>query len=217
MTERTGAEFQEVALGDRRRIFIVLNGLVAAGKTSLAKCIEKGLGCETIHSDVHWFEKGTEGRDKDPGIGERHNLEMLALCRAGLLKGNVIYDATTRSRAFRERLARLGDECSAVTVFVRCHCSESIALDRIKRDRTPPAEAGTGALSAHKIGNKFEYGRVKKEYEEIEFSCENVNLIDVDTERLECKILNRNKDDSAIDAVLDMIGREYIWRHCHDA
>ena len=158
-------------------LLIILNGLVATGKTTTAKAISKSMNISVIHSDVYWFknkEKIVE-RASDRKISEVHNEMLLSKCGEYIGRGeSVILDCTSRWRSFREKIIERFVQQSDI-IFVRCYCPEKIAIGRIdKRSSEGP----------HGFGSKAEYYRVKNEYDSInDIERKNFSLLSVDTDK----------------------------------
>lgn len=159
----------------------VLHGFVAAGKTSVADAITKGLRFSPLYSDSYWFRYGIERRDHDRSENARHNEHMLGRCWSALGSGSdVVLDCTSRVRSYREDIRRSLAKTDVTLIFVWCLCSEESALERIER-RT--------FIGPHDFGTKFEYQRVKKSFENFGANEEDQsNVLKVDTDGLECEI-----------------------------
>jgi len=196
---------QETEFSDKESVLVVLHGLVATGKTSIAEAIVKGLGYTPIYSDWYWFKYGLQNRDLDGGgVSHNHNNHMYVLCWSVIASNrNAVLDCTTRWRIFREQLLDGFSKHGVHVVFIRCSCSEESALRRIKK-RT--------FIGPHDFGTEWEYKRVKKEYAPIddeEFA--KMNLIDVNTDSLTCSVTTVQKDSiKAVDEICEAIQRWYF-------
>ncbi|MCK4272773.1 hypothetical protein KAX22_08990, partial [bacterium] len=172
---------EDVALS--KRVLVVLHGLVATGKTSVTRAISKGLGHTPIYSDWYWFKYGLRDRHLNTNVSVHHNNHMLALCLSAIGTGyDAVLDCTSRWGAFRNDCQNRLAQYSVQVVFVRCYCTESSSIDRINRRQF---------IGPYDFGTEFEYSRVKKEYQEINTEeTAQINLVEVDTDALICKIVN---------------------------
>lgn len=187
----------EVDFRDKHAVLIVLHGLVATGKTSVANAIAKGLRYTPVYSDWYWYKHGLLARDKDPAVSVKHNNHMLDLCWSVIAGDNhAILDCTTRWFSFRRDIRTSFAARGVTVIFVRCSCSEQSALDRIQR-RT--------FLGPHDFGTKSEYERVKKDYNPIEQDeARQLCLIDVDTDALSCVLVNSTVQDRDNEILADI-------------
>lgn len=162
---------------------VVLNGLVATGKTSVADSLVKQLGYQPVYSDWYWFSSGLQDRDSNPVTNQHHNDHMIALCWSAAVMGrNVVLDTTSRWRALRDQIQAEGNEYGIRVIFVRCRCPEEASMARIQNRKH---------IGPNDFGTAYEYGRIKRDFQAVdEQELEQRNLIEVDTDGLHCSIAN---------------------------
>jgi uncharacterized protein len=121
---------------------VVLFGLMATGKTTLAQALSQSLGLPVVHSDaVRKSLAGMKATARAPlefgqGIysedySERTYTEMLRLAQARLAQGeSVILDASYKRAEERRRVRQLARRQGAVTLLVYCECAPAVARAR---------------------------------------------------------------------------------------
>jgi hypoxanthine phosphoribosyltransferase/predicted kinase len=193
------------------RTLVVLNGLVATGKTSVTDSLVKRLGFYAVYSDWYWFTYGLHDRATNPRTNHQHYEYMISLCWSALAMGNnVVLDTTSRWRDERDQIQKQADRYGIRVIFVHCHCSEDVAMNRI-RDRK--------YIRPYDFGTESEYHRIKREYQEIDGQEINYhNVIDLNTETLSGRITNilstadRADVEQKMSEVLNAIQAHYFAR-----
>jgi aminoglycoside phosphotransferase family enzyme/predicted kinase len=160
--ERAGPEAQACGLLDlghrfawraRRPMLLVVSGVAASGKTTLARRLAELSGWQHISSDLtrkrlaglEPTERGSE-RHYSPELTARTYAEMGGAARAELARhGGAIVDATFHRRAERAAFSeRLGDPPGPILV-VHCTAPVELLLERVrarKGDRDRVSDAG---------------------------------------------------------------------------
>lgn len=137
---------------------ICLGGLIASGKSTLARLIGQELHCPIIDADG--MRKRLLGLDpwtplaSAPFSGaysveasERLYAHLRELARIVLSSGrSVVVDASFRTRAFRRGFADLARECGTALSFVECRAPEALTLERLER-RAEGASRSDGSLA----------------------------------------------------------------------
>jgi len=164
---------------------VVLNGLVATGKTRVTDSLVAELGYYAIYSDWYWFRHGVRDRDTNPKVNVDHNTYMMYLCWSALAMGRgarVVLDTTSRWSSFRKDIQNQAAKYGVRVVFVHCHCDDEESKRRIQLRRPGGHD---------QFGTSHEYDRIKGDYEPLDDDeLKQYNVIDVDTQKLECKIVN---------------------------
>lgn len=175
---------------------VVLNGLVATGKTSVANSLVTLGGFHPVYSDWYWFSHGLRDRETNELTNYRHYQYMLALCWSALAMGcNVVLDTTSRWRATRDEIHLKATRYGIKVVFVRCRCPEAVSRERIRARRH---------IGPHDFGTDHEYDRIKADYEDFsDQELKSRNIVDIDTETMNCYITNLVKDGN-----LEVLERE---------
>jgi uncharacterized protein len=128
-----------------RERLIVIFGLIASGKSTLAKALSQGTGWLAIHSDV--VRKTLVGMPSTervevpygqgiytPDISGRTYQEMFRQAREDLQAGNsVILEGSFMRAADRHQARELADSCQALVFFILCSCSAEETLRRLVR------------------------------------------------------------------------------------
>jgi len=187
-----------------QRTLVLIHGHVGTGKTSITNSIVKETGYYPIHTDEFWFRHGLRDRHKDPGVSAEHNNLMYDLCWSVIGSGrDAILDCTSRWGSFRIKMVKGFKPWGVTLIIVRCVCSEESAMRRI---------AYRKCFGPHDMGNISEYKRVKKEYNVIkEKEASQINLIDVNTDELTCKVSHcLTRDAKRVSEVCEAIKSGYL-------
>jgi len=141
------------------RWFVAVGGLVASGKSTVARAIARRLDAECIEADgvrhelldrpaellheAHW------ARDLRPGFGDEVYRELLRRGGEVIDAGrSVILDGCFPTTAWREAARQLAVGASARFLFVECRVPEAVAIERLAaRDR---AAGRTGWASLYR-------------------------------------------------------------------
>lgn len=175
------AASREVSLGlleqvarnlDRGRIRLVLvGGLSATGKTTLARLIGTHLDAVVLRSDVirkelAGLDPATDASD-DVGSGlytpehtDATYAELLRRARIALSLGtSVVLDATWLSESRRDAARRVGAEAVADTVEIECCADPAVLLRRIvsRRERGGDASDATPAVLDEQLHRREEW------------------------------------------------------------
>lgn len=122
---------------------VVIFGLIASGKTTLARNLGARLGCPTLHSDqVRKSLAGIPATQRvtvpfgtglyAPEMSGRTYDEMFRLAAGHLRAGReVILDGSFMRAADRWRARNVAAECGAEIFFILCSCSEAETRRRL--------------------------------------------------------------------------------------
>jgi predicted kinase/ribosome-associated translation inhibitor RaiA len=122
---------------------VAVGGLVASGKSSIAREAARLLGAEHVEADqvrdeILHIESGQTAHEAAwldnlaPGVTARVYSEMLDRAREGLLSGNsVIIDGCFALRSQRAGARSLAHECNTDFLFVECRTSRSELEQRL--------------------------------------------------------------------------------------
>lgn len=173
------------------RIMVVLNGLVATGKTSVANALLKELRYIPIYSDWYWFTRGLHNRDKKHEVNVRHYKHMFSLTVSASASGKgTVLDTTSSIQEIRDYMQSNARRFGIRVIFIRCHCSKESSLNRIRLRKH---------IGPYDFGTEFEYDRVANLYENIDRDEQNKrNIISLDTDSLtftDENILGDSNDD----------------------
>ncbi len=140
------------------RLIIVVFGLMATGKTTLARSLGETLGMPVIHSDAvrkslaglkpttrapHEFGKGIYSED----FSRRTYTEMLRLAQGHLAAGrSVILDGSYKRAEERKRVRQLARGGGAQVLFVYCECDPGVARERLGIRLTDPEAISDGRV-----------------------------------------------------------------------
>jgi predicted kinase len=125
------------------RLIVVIFGLMATGKTTLARALGESLGWPVIHSDaVRKFLAGLKPTTRAPhkfgqGIysedfSRRTYTEMLRLAQGHLVVGpGVILDGSYKRAPERKRVRQLARSAGAQVLFVYCECAPDVVRERL--------------------------------------------------------------------------------------
>jgi uncharacterized protein len=137
---------------------VVIFGLMATGKTTLAQELGKSLGLPAVHSDAvrkslaglkattrapHEFGQGIYSED----YSRRTYTEMLRLAQGHLARGeSVILDGSYKRAEERRRVRQLARSHGAVALLVYCECSREVAQARAGIRLTDPEAISDGRV-----------------------------------------------------------------------
>jgi predicted kinase len=140
------------------RLIVVIFGLMATGKTTLARALGETLGWPVIHSDAvrkslaglkpttrapHKFGQGIYADD----FSKRTYTEMLRLAQGHLALGpGVILDGSYKRALERKRVRQLARGSGAQVLFVYCECDPDVARARLGIRLTDPQAISDGRL-----------------------------------------------------------------------
>jgi predicted kinase len=128
-------------------LVLVIFGLIATGKTTLARAMGQNQGWPVIHSDV--VRKTLAGLSPTRRVPEnfgagiyteefsqRTYQEMLRQARQYLENGqSVILDGSYKRARARLRVRQLAQECGALAAFIYCSCSTAEVQRRLDQRR----------------------------------------------------------------------------------
>jgi len=137
---------------------ICMGGLIASGKSTLARAIASELHCPHLDSDG--TRKRLHGVDpwtpliSAPFVAaytaaetERTYARLRELARIVLLSGRaVVVDASFRTSQLRQSFVELGEQTGCRVTFVECHASETVTEQRLHR-RAESASRSDGRLA----------------------------------------------------------------------
>jgi predicted kinase len=140
------------------RLIVVVFGLMASGKTTLARALGETLGLPVIHSDAvrkslaglkpttrvpHAFGQGIYGED----FSRQTYTEMLRLAQGHLAGGrSVILDGSYKRAEERKRVRQLARGGGVQVLFVYCHWEPGVARERLGLRLTDPAAISDGRV-----------------------------------------------------------------------
>jgi predicted kinase len=140
------------------RLIVVVFGLMATGKTTLARSLGQTLGWPVIHSDAvrkslaglkpttrapHAFGQGIYSED----FSRRTYTEMLRLAQGHLSADqSVILDGSYKRAEERKRVRQLARAGGAQVLFVYCECDPGVARERLGLRLTDPEAISDGRV-----------------------------------------------------------------------
>ncbi len=139
---------------DKRPVVYVFFGLIATGKSTLARAWAQRLGIGRYNSDV--VRKGLAGSSGDgpAGFGQgiyspeytRRTYQLLAdQAENALRRGeSVALDASYRCRAERDRIRGLAEKHGALARFILCSCPEAELKHRLEKRALDPTAVSDG-------------------------------------------------------------------------
>jgi len=115
---------------------VAVGGLIASGKSSVARRLAAQLGAELLCADEireDLFARGA--RDAFvPGFSRRLYPELLQRARVVLAEGgSVVLDATFRTRELRAAARGLARECRVPFRFVECRAGHAACRERLRQ------------------------------------------------------------------------------------
>ncbi|MFC7177471.1 AAA family ATPase [Halosegnis marinus] len=113
---------------------VVVCGLPGAGKTTVAEEVADRLDAAMLRTDVVRKELFSDP-DYTDAEAEAVYDELFARAADALADGNVVLDATFRTRGFREGARATADRAGADFRLVSVECDDAVARERI-RSRT---------------------------------------------------------------------------------
>jgi predicted kinase len=139
-------------------LIVVIFGLMATGKTTLARALGETLGWPVIHSDAvrkslvglkpttrapHKFGQGIYSED----FSRRTYTEMLRLAQGHLAGGpGVILDGSYKRASERKRVRQLARSGGAQVLLVYCECAPEVARERLGIRLTDPQAISDGRV-----------------------------------------------------------------------
>jgi predicted kinase len=140
------------------RLIVVLFGLMATGKTTLARALGEALGWPVIHSDAvrkslaglqpatrapHKFGQGIYAED----FSRRTYTEMLRRAQGHLAAApGVILDGSYKRALERKRVRQLARSSGAKVLLVYCECDPDVARARLGSRLTDPQAISDGRV-----------------------------------------------------------------------
>jgi uncharacterized protein len=140
------------------RLIVVVFGLMATGKTTLARALGETLGLPVIHTDAvrkslaglkpttrapHAFGQGIYAED----FSRQTYTEMLRLAQGHLAGGrSVILDGSYKRAQERKRVRQLARGGGVQVLFVYCQCDPEVARERLGIRLTDPAAISDGRV-----------------------------------------------------------------------
>ncbi|MCF8079828.1 MAG: AAA family ATPase [Desulfobacterales bacterium] len=124
----------------RPTVYVVM-GMIAAGKSTVARALADSFGAELLSSDrirKELFEKAAPGGDFEQGIYRREArarvYARMLLAAQERLKDHrsVILDATYSRQKQRAEAVRLAADNGAAIVFIECTCPDEVLRSRLK-------------------------------------------------------------------------------------
>lgn len=131
---------------------VAVGGLIASGKSSVARRLAAQLGAELLCADEIRADLAERGAPDAllPGFSRRLYPELLARARAVLADGgSVVLDGTFRSRALRAAARNLARECGVPFRFVECRAGHAACRERLRRRERAQGRPGWLALFEH--------------------------------------------------------------------
>jgi predicted kinase len=127
----------------------VVCGMVASGKSTIARELADKLGIHMLSSDLvrkKLFRDQSPNRpafEEDIYSKEATSItysKLLRLAQAEIENQNpVILDATFSRKNLRREVFRLAAELDANIVFLECRCADALIRDRLKKRETEPS------------------------------------------------------------------------------
>jgi len=144
----------------------VFFGLIASGKSTLAKALAAENGWKHYNSDV--VRKQIAGIPPDASVGEaagtgiyspeftrRTYDRLLALAEQDLAAGRtVILDASYSKREERDRARELAARLGVGCVFLFCHCSDDEVVRRLLARSLDPGAVSDGRMEIYLLQKK---------------------------------------------------------------
>ncbi|HZE21483.1 MAG TPA: AAA family ATPase [Desulfobaccales bacterium] len=140
------------------RLIVVIFGLMATGKTTLAQALGESLGWAVIHSDTvrkslaglapttrapYNFGQGIYSED----FSKCTYTEMLRLAQGHLAAGHgVILDGSFKRALERKRVRQLARGGGVKVLFVYCECPPEVARERLGIRLTDPEAISDGRV-----------------------------------------------------------------------
>jgi predicted kinase len=159
------AVFAADALPARARRLVAVGGLVATGKSTVAKHVARRMGAPRVVADRvrgALLAKAAAGSAHEltwqRGFGERVYAGLLERAGRVLASGrSVVIDACFPSEAGRRAAAQLAARHGARFVFVRCDAPEEDVVARLRlRDARDGAAPGSWRRLARRVEERFE-------------------------------------------------------------
>jgi len=191
------------------RIMVVLNGLVATGKTSVANALLKELGYIPIYSDWYWFTRGLQDRSENMEANVRHYKHMFSLAVSAAASGKgVVLDTTSSRKEIRDYMRENARRFGIRVVFIQCRCTKESSISRIRLRKH---------IGPYDFGTEFEYDRIERMYQKIDApEHRDCNFIDLDTDSLsfeDVHVLGGDDQDGVeeeIKKITQAIDRHYL-------
>jgi predicted kinase len=140
-------------------MLVVVAGLIASGKTTIAEALADRLGALRLSADElrrDYAESGTPEAGL-PGFSDTVYLELLRRAEGRLQEGgSVVLDGTFRSRRHRAAARELATRCGVPFRLVECGASPELCRARLADRGGPDEAAGWLALFDHFIEHLWE-------------------------------------------------------------
>jgi aminoglycoside phosphotransferase family enzyme/predicted kinase len=158
----------EYALQFARPTVWVVCGMIASGKSTLAKAMADALQIKALRSDVvrkklfdrQVFESQEEEFEKGIYRQEATSLtygKLLLLAQEEIERGNsVILDATFSREDQRREVLRLVEDMDADLVFVECRCREIVIRNRLRDRSKSPVISDARLKHLEELTSRFE-------------------------------------------------------------
>jgi predicted kinase len=146
-------------LAQPKPVLVVVGGIIASGKTTIAEAIAARLGASRISADDvrrDYAEADTPEAEL-PGFSDTVYLELLRRAEGRLQEGgSVVLDGTFRSRRHRAAARELAARCAVPFRLVECRASPALCRARLADRGGPDEVAGWLALFDHFIEHLWE-------------------------------------------------------------
>jgi predicted kinase len=136
----------------RRLALVVVGGLIASGKTTLAARLGEILRARVVSADAVREALYASGKQEAvlPGFSEQLYPELLRRAGAELEAGRtVVLDATFRSRRLRTAARELALDHGAAFRFVECRVDPAVCRERLRRREQEGGERGWIEMFEH--------------------------------------------------------------------
>jgi aminoglycoside phosphotransferase family enzyme/predicted kinase len=149
------------------RIYVTL-GVIASGKSTLARALSGRLGLPVLSADYTRKElhgvpaleprheeafQGLYSQDSTECVYETMLARSAEVVRSGR---SVVLDASFRASADRLRLLELARQLSVEVLYIECYCSRELALERLERRASAESVSDGRAEIYDAFGAKFE-------------------------------------------------------------
>jgi predicted kinase len=126
-------------------IMVIMSGLVASGKSTVARAVARDISAPVVLSDhardallgLHRVEELSSSEWEhafSPKLHEEVYNEVFRRSRLALQSGRpIVVDGCFGSRQLRTRIRGLALECGVPFLFVECHCPENVITERLRQ------------------------------------------------------------------------------------